>query len=158
MEKEKIMQKEISEKRKLPIEKENKTRLEILSNFLLAIFIMIYMLLINLEYTSEDTLKFRQYTKIIIIMLTLVMITFFEIGYRKEKVKYVITAIELFVCDLILIYIPYVYTKCGEITIRIFMILPIFLGVYYSIKNLIIYRKQQIKHKNTLSDVKQIVK
>ena len=157
MRKEKLMQKEISEKRKLPKNKENKVKLEILCNFLFAIFIMIYMLSLNLEYISEDTAKFRQYTKLIIIMLTLVMVTFFEIAYRKEKIKYVITAIELFFCDLLLIYVPYVYTKCGENTIRFFMVLPVFFVVYYSIKNLVIYRKVKKKHQNSLSDIKQIV-
>ena len=38
------------------------------------------------------------------------------------------------------------------------MILPVFLVVYYGIKSIIIFKQNQFKYRNNLSDVKEIVK
>lgn len=38
------------------------------------------------------------------------------------------------------------------------MLVPVYYGVYYSIKNYIIYKKEVFKYQNNLSDVKELVK
>lgn len=158
MEKEKLMQQEIEEKRKLTKEVKDKIDSGVFFNFWLAVSIMIYMFLVNLTYIKLNMSTFQIFMKIYSIILTVVMVVFFEISYRKDNLKYALTGIELFILNILVTYIPYVYYNKNEIIRKLIMLVPIYYGVYYSIKNFIIYKKEQIKHENNLSDVKEIVR
>ncbi|MGN1299244.1 MAG: hypothetical protein ACI4UE_04610 [Candidatus Scatovivens sp.] len=158
MEKEKLMQQEIEEKRKLTKDIKNKIDNDVFYNFWLAVFIMIYMFFINLAYIKLSIYDFKLCIKIFSLILTTITIAYFEISYRRENLKYALTGIELFILNILVMYIPYVYYTQNEIIRKLIMLVPIYYGVYYSVKNLIIYKKEQIKHESNLSDVKEIVK
>lgn len=158
MEKEKLMQQEIEEKRKLTKEVKDKIDSGVFFNFWLAVSIMIYMFFINLSYIKLEMLTFQIFMKIYSIILTVVMVVFFEISYRKDNLKYALTGIELLILNILVTYIPYVYYNKNEIIRKLIMLVPVYYGVYYSIKNFIIYKKEQIKHESNLSDVREIIK
>ena len=158
MEKEKLMQQEIEEKRKLTKEVKDKIDSGVFFNFWLAASIMIYMFILNLTYIKLDMITFQIFMKVYSIILTVAMITFFEISYRKDNLKYTLTGIELLILIILVTYIPYVYYNKNEIIRKLIMLVPIYYGVYYSIKNFIIYKKEQIKHESNLSDVRDIIK
>ena len=158
MEKEKLMQQEIEEKRKLTKEVKDKIDSGVFFNFWLAVSIMIYMFILNLIYIKLDMITFQIFMKAYSIILTVAMVTFFEISYRKDNLKYALTGIELLILNVLVTYIPYVYYNKNEIIRKLIMLVPVYYGVYYSIKNFIIYKKEQIKHENNLSDVRDIIK
>ena len=158
MEKEKLMQQEIEEKRKLTKEVKDKIDSGVFFNFWLAVVIMIYMFFVNLTYIKLETLTFQMFMKIYSLILTIVMIVFFEISYRKDNLKYALTGIELLILNILVTYIPYVYYNKNEIIRKLIMLVPVYYGVYYSVKNFIIYKKEQIKHESNLSDVREIIK
>ena len=158
MEKEKLMQQEIEEKRKLTKEVKDKIDSGVFFNFWLAVSIMIYMFILNLTYIKLDMITFQIFMKAYSIILTVAMVTFFEISYRKDNLKYALTGIELLILNILVTYIPYVYYNKNEIIRKLIMLVPVYYGVYYSIKNFIIYKKEQIKHENNLSDVRDIIK
>ena len=141
MEKEKLMQQEIEEKRKLTKEVKDKIDSGVFFNFWLAVSIMIYMFLVNLTYIKLNMSTFQIFMKIYSIILTVVMVVFFEISYRKDNLKYALTGIELFILNILVTYIPYVYYNKNEIIRKLIMLVPVYYGVYYSIKNFIIYNK-----------------
>lgn len=158
MEKEKLMQQEIEEKRKLTKEIKNKIDDKVFYNFWLAVFVMVYMFLVNLSYIKLDITTFKIFIKAYNIALTIIMIIFFEISYRRDNFKYALTGIELLILNILNIYIPYVYYNKNEIIRKLIMLVPIYYGTYYSVKSFIIYKKEQIKHESNLSDIKEIVK
>ena len=158
MEKEKLMQREIEEKRKLTTEIKNKIDNKVFYNFWLAVFIMVYMFCVNLSYIKLEKESFQVFMKIYNIILTIIMVAFFEISYKKDNFKYAVTAIELFILNIVIMYVPYVYYNKNEIIRKLIMLVPIYYGVYYSVKNFIIYKKEQIKHESNLSDVREIIK
>lgn len=158
MEKEKLMQQEIEEKRKLTREVKDKIDSGVFFNFWLAVSIMIYMFFVNLTHIKLNMSTFQIFMKIYSIILTVAMVTFFEISYRKDNLKYALTGIELLMLNILVTYIPYVYYNKNEIIRKLIMLVPVYYGVYYSIKNFIIYKKEQIKHESNLSDVREIIK
>ena len=138
MEKEKLMQQEIEEKRKLTKEVKAKIDSGVFFNFWLAVSIMIYMFFVNLIYIKWNMSDFQIFMKIYSLILTIIMIVFFEISYRKDNLKYALTGIELLILNILVTYIPYVYYNKNEIVRKLIMLLPVYYGVYYSIKNFII--------------------
>lgn len=158
MEKEKLMQQEIEEKRKLTKEVKDKIDSGVFFNFWLAVSIMIYMFFVNLIYIKWNMSDFQIFMKIYSLILTIIMIVFFEISYRKDNLKYALTGIELLILNILVTYIPYVYYNKNEIVRKLIMLVPVYYGVYYSFKNFIIYKKEQIKHQSNLSDVREIIK
>ncbi len=158
MGKEKLMEKEIEEKRKLTDEVKNKIDKNVFYNFLMAISIMIFMFAINFLYIKSNIIEFKFYIKFFTMFISIVTIVLFEIAYRKESGKYAITGIEFLVLSVLVLYIPYVYINKSEVVRKLMMLIPIYFGVYYSFKNYFIYRKEELNYKNNLSDVKEIVK
>ena len=158
MEKEKLMEKEIEEKRKLTKEVKDKIDNEVFYNYMIAIFIMIYMFFINFGFSNLETDIFKIYTKVLAIILICLTVVFFEISYRKDNLKFALTGIELLICSIIVIYIPYIYFHSNVIVRGIVMLDSIFFGVYYSIKNYIVYKKEAFKYQDNLSDIKELVK
>ena len=158
MEKEKLMQQEIEEKRKLTEEIKNKIDNKEFYNFWIAVAVLAYMIVVNFAYIKIDINEFKVFIKFATIILTFVIVSFFEISYRKDNLKYTLTAIELLILNLVVMYIPYIYTNQNIVLRRLIMLVPIYFGVYFSIKNCIIYKKEEFHHKNNLSDIKEILK
>lgn len=158
MEKEKLMEKEIEEKRKITEDVKKKIDNELFYNYMMAIFVMIYMFFINFGFSNLSEDVFKNYIKVLVILLISLTIVFFEMSYRKDNLKYSLTGIELLTCSIIVLYIPYIYYRANVLIRGIIMLDSIFYGVYYSIKNYIIFKKEVFTYQNNLSDVKEIVK
>lgn len=158
MEKEKLMEKEIEEKRKITDEVRKKIDNEVFYNFLLAVVIMVYMFFINFGFLNLKTEVFKIYIKILTLIIASLTIFFFELSYRKDNLKYTLTGIELLICATIVVYIPFIYLKTNELIKQLIMLVPVYYSLYYSVKNYIIYKKEVFKYQNNLSDVKEIVK
>lgn len=158
MEKAKLMQEEIEEKRKLPKDLKLEIYKNIFFNIIVAIIIVIYLCSINILFYKLVDTDFEQKMKFFALGIIIVTVVVFEIAYRKDSGKLCIIGIELFICSVVSLYIPYIYLHTNESLRVIFMILPAVLVAYYLIKGLLIYKSRKIHYQSNLSDVKEILK
>ena len=158
MEKAKLMQLEIEEKRKLPKKIKDNISTNIFQDLLVAIIIMLYFCIINFSYYNFENTIFEENMKYFALGIIVLTVIIFEISYRKSSVKLLIIGLELFSCAILSLYIPYIFLHSTS-AIRIsVMILPSFLLVYYAIKSFIIFKRKQLEYRNNLSDIKELVK
>ena len=148
----------ISEQRKIPKEIKDKLNETTFINFTISIALMIYMIVINLLYLNEDVKFFSASIKTLSMVLIIIDIIIFEIGFRKDSIKIWIHALELLVCSILVLSIQYVYLYSNDIIKTIFMLLPLFCSIYYVAKTIIIHIIETKKYQNNLSDVKEIIK
>ncbi len=158
MEKAKLMQLEIEEKRKLPVNVKNVISKKIFQDLIVATIIMAYFCIINYIYYKFENSKFEELLKYFALSISISTVIFFEISYRKNSINLLIIGIELFLCGIFSLYIPFLFLHTNSAIRTSAMILPSFLIIYYAIKSFAIYKKKQIEYRNSLSDVKEIVK
>lgn len=158
MEKAKLMQLEIEEKRKLPKKIKDSISTDIFQDLIVAIIIMAYFCIINFSYYNVESHIFEENMKYFALAIIILTVIAFEISYRKNSIKLLIIGLELFACAILSLYIPYIFlhsTSAFRISI---MILPAFLIIYYAIKSFVIFKSKQFQYRNNLSDIKEIVK
>ena len=158
MEKAKLMQLEIEEKRKLPISVRNVISTKICQDLVIATIIMAYFCLVNFIYYKFENAKFEEILKYFAIIIIIGTVITFEVSYRKSSINLLIIGMELFLCGVFSLYIPYLFLHTNSAIRTSAMILPSFLIIYYAIKSLLIFKKKQFEYRNSLSDVKEIVK
>ena len=158
MEKAKLMQLEIEEKRKLPKNLKDKISTKIFQDLVVAVIIMAYFCIINITYYKLESYKFEEYLKYFALGIILFTVISFEIAYRKNSINIGIIGIELLACGILTLYIPYIFLHTTSALRVSIMILPAFLVVYYGIKSIIIFKQNQFQYRSNLSDVKEIVK
>ena len=161
MDKAELMQKEIENKRKLPEELKKEIKKSILHNILIAVIIIVYLSIINILFYKLENTVFEEQMKFIALGIITVTVIIFEIAYRKQSKRMCIIGIELFLCSIISLYIPYIYLSYLFENINIKFLtyaLPVGIALYYFLKAYIIYKTGKIKHHNNLSDIKEILK
>ncbi len=157
MDKAKLMQLEIDKKRKLPDRVKNNISTDIFQNIIIAIIIIAYLFAINLVYYNFESNLFEEYLKFFALGIILFTIIMFEIAYRKNSLKFCFIGIELLICAVLSLYIPYIYLHTTkELRVSI-MILPCGLVIYYAIKSVLIFKQKKFSYQNNLSDVKEMM-
>ncbi len=152
-----LMQKEIESKRKLPKEVKDTIKTQVFYNFLVAIIIVIYLCIVNILFYQLTETAFESDMKIFALGMILVTVGMFEMAYRKESSKICIIGIELFICSIISLYIPYIYLHTNITFRQVVMALPVGLVLYYIVKAMIIYKEKKFQYQNHLSDVKEMM-
>lgn len=158
MEKTTKMVEELTKKRKMTKEVKDKLHKRIFQNCLLAIAIMLCFGAINLVYiyTSQEVWNIVQkVSPMIFICLT---VGIFELAYRKDSGKMAIVGMEWLIFSVIILYIPKIYGNLDKAFCIELSFAPIFCGIYYVAKSILLYLKTQKEYQNNLSDVKEIVK
>lgn len=158
MEKAKLMQLEIEEKRKLPKNVKDNISLKIFQDLVVAVIIMAYFCIINITYYKLEAVKFEEYLKYFALGIILATVISFEIAYRKNSINLGIIGMELLLCGILTLYIPYIFLHTTSALRISIMILPVALIIYYAIKCIIIFKQKQIQYRSNLSDVKEILK
>ena len=157
MEKAKLMQLEIEKKRRLPRNIKKEIRKRIFQDLVVAAIIMAYFCIVNFLYYNFEGDKFEEYLKYFALSISVATVISIEVAYRKESVNLLVIGIELLLCGILSLYIPYIFlhtTSAFRISI---MLLPAFLIIYYGIKSVVIYKKRQFDYRNNLSDVREIL-
>lgn len=152
------MQLEIEERRKLPKNVKDSISKTIFQDLFVAVIIMAYFCIINITYYKLESYKFEEYMKYFALGIILVTVIFFEFAYRKNSLNLGIIGIELLLCGVISLYIPYIFLHTTSALRVSIMILPATLVGYYAIKSIIIFKQNQFQYRSNLSDVKEIVK
>ena len=158
MEKAKLMQLEIEQKRKLPQNVKENIKTNIFHNFLAALVILAYLAAINIMYYKFEKSIFEEGMKYFALGIIVITVIDIEIAYRKDSKKLALIGIELLLCAILSLYIPYIYLHTTAHLRNCVMILPVAILIYYLFKSLIIFKQKQFRYQNNLSDVKEIVK
>lgn len=158
MEKAKLMQLEIEEKRKLPKKIKDNISTNIFQDLIVAIIIMAYFCIINFSYYNVESHIFEENMKYFALAIIILTVIAFEISYRKNSMKLLVIGLELFACAILSLYIPYIFLHSTSALRISIMILPAFLIIYYAIKSFVIFKSKQLQYRNNLSDIKEIVK
>ena len=109
MEKAKLMQLEIEEKRKLPKKIKDNISTNIFQDLLVAIIIMAYFCIINFSYYNLENNIFEENMKYFALGIIIITVITFEFSYRKNSLKLLIIGLELFSCGILSLYIPYIF-------------------------------------------------
>ena len=157
MEKAKLMQLEIEEKRKLPQEVKENIKTNIFHSFIAAVIILAYLAAINVLYYSFEQAIFEHYMKYFALGIIVVTVIDIEIAYRKDSKKLWLIGLELLACGILSLYIPYIYLHTTTYLRNCVMLLPAALIIYYLFKSVVIFKQNQFKHRNNLSDVKELL-
>lgn len=156
MEKAKLMQLEIEEKRKLPQEVKENIKTNIFHNLIAAVIIFAYLAAINVMYDKFEQ-KFEHYMKYFALGIIVVTVIDIELAYRKDSKKLWLIGVELLACGILSLYIPYIYIHTTIYLRNCVMLLPAVLLIYYAFKSMIIFKQNQFKHRNNLSDIKELL-
>ena len=157
MEKAKLMQLEIEEKRKLPQDVKENIKTNIFHNLIAAVIILAYLAAINVIYYNFKQNDFEYYMKYFALGIIVVTVIDLELAYRKDSKKLWLIGVELLACGILSLYIPYIYLHTTAYLRNCVMLLPAVLLIYYAFKSMIIFKQNQFKHRNNLSDVKELL-
>ncbi len=152
------MVEEITKKRKMTEEVKDGLNQRIFHNCLVAIGVMLYICAIDVVYIYAKQEMISLALKVFAMFLMMLTIGVFEVSYRKESGKLAIVGIELLMFSVIVLYIPQIYVNLDKLFCQVLLFTPIFCGVYYIAKSILIYIKTEKEYQNNLSDVKEIVK
>ena len=158
MEKARLMQLEIEEKRKLPKNVKDEIVVKIFHTLIVAIIIVLYFLTVNLFYYNFEAAQFEVFMKYYALIIIVATVVMFEVGYRKDSIKFAVIGVELLACGILSLYIPYIFLHTTKALRLSIMILPIPVLLYYLFKSLFIYKKDKFHYQNNLSDIKELVK
>ena len=157
MERAKLMQLEIEEKRKLPQNVKENIKTNIFHSLIAAAIILAYLAAINLMYYSFEQKIFEHYMKYFALGIIIITVIDIELAYRKDSKKLWLIGVELLACGILSLYIPYIYIHTTVYLRNCVMVLPAVLLIYYAFKSLIIFKQNQFKHRNNLSDVRDLL-
>ncbi len=158
MEKAKLMQLEIEQKRKLPQNVKENIKTNIFHTLIAAVIVVAYLVAINLMYYKLDHNNFEHYMKYFALGIIITTVIDIEIAYRKDSRKLALIGVELLFCGVLSLYIPYIYLHTTVYFRNAIMILPAVLLIYYAFKSYVIFKQNQFKHRNNLSDIKDLLK
>lgn len=146
---------QLQEQKKIPSDKKEVIRTEIFYNISLAIMIMGYFFL--LIYQLSD--KSFDY-KICSTIMLLFTISIFEVAYKSKDLsgKIALFGIEILGVALATLFMPYIVFETTKRYDVYFLVVPIFVVIYYSIKSIILYRIAKKQYLKSISDVKDIIK
>ena len=153
------IEKEISEKTKLPNEIKEKIKKEVFTNIVIASIIIVYFILIVLG--SVNSIKNVRTTDLNIFSLLFlgIAIFLFEKAYKKDDEKLAIYGIESLIIAIFTLFLPYIIFELNEVNRKYYLMAGICIGIYYILKSTIIYVIERNKYiNNNISDVKEIVK
>lgn len=151
------IEQELENKKKIPKEIKDGIDRTFFYNNIMAILVMLYFALINCSYIFLEGAAFERTMKYLAVLAIVSTVIMFELAYKKDNFKIALIGIELFMCSLLSVYIPYIYLYTNPIYKKFMMIIPIFFAIYYVAKTIAAYIFRHVKHRLNISDVKEII-
>lgn len=145
----------INEERKLNKETKEYICKKALKNFLFATAILLLFIILMIIARNLEKQVATLIYKILSVCLLLSTLILFEVAYKKDSDSLAVTSIEMFFLTIITLLTPYILISKTNIYTSI---VGVYFVVYYSIKNLKIYKAEKNKYINEKSDITQIIK
>lgn len=132
-----------------------KYKINLFACLIYAVIIETYFIVSNAISTSIPMQSFNIYIKISYTVFILIAVTMFEIAYKKEKMNFAITGIESILLAIHMLLVGKIAKESGKIYI---LSTSYIWPVYYCLKALIIYTKENKRRLKQISDIVEIVK
>ena len=152
------MERKLESKKKLPLEEKNRLYKDMILNVVIAIGITIYIIFLQLGCLNIDEVPFQIDLKAFSVTLIVVTIITFEKAYKEDSGKLTMWGIEIFVLSIVTLVSLYMHKIYFDYYVKVMGVLAILVSIYYIIKIIYIYIKGKKDYKNSISDVKQILK
>lgn len=152
------LEKEIREKRKLPIEEQNKINKKIFENLIIAVIVMLYFYFINLGSLNISEKSFQTDLKVFSISSIVITIILFEVSYKKDNGNIAIHGIEMLFFSIVTLLSIYAKSFLSIQFNSIITTISLLFGIYYVGKSIIIYLKMNNEYQRKNSDISDIVK
>lgn len=149
---------EIKQSKKIPKDYKKKIRKQILLNLVILIFMVIYLVCINVLFLYLDTEVYLKYIQILSVILGLISVVYFELSYKKDNEKLFLYGTEVLVIGLVTLFSNYACRVFFDTYNKILAPITIVVVVYYIIKIFIIKSKMKKKYFKEQNDIREIVK
>lgn len=147
----------INKKKIIPEDVRSKIIKRVTRNLLIADALMIIVCILHLGFLNIERAEFIIDLKFFAFISLIVSIILFEKAYKKDNGEIAIYGIEVLVFSILILFLPYIYFYSNKVIHIIFVISPLYMGIYYCIKSIIIESRAKKLYYKTLSDVKEIV-
>ena len=131
---------------------------KVIKNIVIGAALMLLVCIFHLGCLNIDRKEFIVDIKFFSIISLIATIIIFEKAYKKDNGELAIHGIEGLVFSIYVLFLPYIYFSPNKMIQLIFVIAPIYFGIYYAIKSIIIEKRITKAHYKSLSDVKEIIK
>lgn len=146
------------EKTNMYKEKDQKALKKIFINLIIAIFVMLYLVGINLVYGQVQQEGIITVLKISTLLFLAVGLILIELAYKKESGLLLINAIEALIFAIH--HLTTMHTiRLYNFDFKMYILTSSYIfSIYYVLKTIIIYTKEKRDYLKSLSDIKDIVK
>lgn len=148
----------ITMRKTVPKIEQEKIMKRINKNLLISLLFMGLVCIFHMGYINLESSMFVTDLKFFALISVLAAIILFEKAYKKNNGELCVFGIETLVFAILVLFLPYVYFY-ANITFGVLIAFsPLYIGIYYTAKCIIIERRETKKYLKSLSDVKEIIK
>lgn len=149
---------ELRQRKKIPQDYKRKIRKQIILNVITIFVITLFLCSINIMSLYIETQIYLNCLRIISIVVAIIAIIYFELGYRKDNEKLFLYGGEILVLAVITLFSIYLYYMFFEQYTNILIYITVAFAIYYLIKILIIKSRMKKQYYKEQNDIKDIVK
>lgn len=149
---------ELKEKKKIPKEYKRKIRKQIILNVITALVMITFLSCINIMSLYIETQLYLNILRVVSIVIAVIAIVYFELGYKKDNGKLFLYGIETLVLAVITLFSIYLYYMFFEQYDKLLIYITIIFAAYYLIKIIIMKSRMKKQYYKEQNDIKDIVK
>ena len=150
------LKKEITAKKVIPKEEQDKMNVEVFKNIAIAIVMVVFLNFIILGFINIENSVFLVDLKVFAVSILAIAIGVFEYAYKKDSGKIAIYGIETLILAFAMLAFIYLDIMCHSNFIIITVLITYTIAIYYTVKSIIIYQK--MKKQYYINSMKEIIK
>ena len=154
----KKLDEQIKEGKKISDEYKKKMNKQTIINFIMIFVITIYLFCINIISLYLDTNIYLIGLKCLSIIIAIISVIYFELGYRKDNEKLFLYGVEILVLAVITLFSIYGYYIYFNSFNKILVYVTIIFVIYYFIKIFVVRKNMKKKYYKDQNDIKDITK
>ena len=150
------LKKEITAKKVIPKEEQDKMNVEVFKNIAIAIVMVVFLNFIILGFINIENSVFLVDLKVFAVSILAIAIGVFEYAYKKDSGKIAIYGIETLILAFAMLAFIYLDIMCHSNFVIITVLITYTTAIYYTVKSIIIYQK--MKKQYYINSMKEIIK
>ena len=150
------LKKEITAKKVIPKEEQDKMNVEVFKNIAIAIVMVVFLNFIILGFINIENSVFLVDLKVFAVSILAIAIGVFEYAYKKDSGKIAIYGIETLILAFAMLAFIYLDIMCHSNFVIITVVITYTIAIYYTVKSIIIYQK--MKKQYYINSMKEIIK
>lgn len=150
------LKKEITAKKVIPKEEQDKMNVEVFKNIAIAIVMVVFLNFIILGFINIENSVFLVDLKVFAVAILAIAIGVFEYAYKKDSGKIAIYGIETLILAFAMLAFIYLDIMCHSNFVIITVLITYTIAIYYTVKSIIIYQK--MKKQYYINSMKEIIK